>query len=120
MEINFRVLLISVIGADGSSPRHNGASIFGKRRGKHFDRSLGASCGGGEKGRYPSAENRIPLFQSVASRSSFCLKNVKFIPVHTMNVYGGNRCIDPLILNHDTLWRYVVNFTPRPLYPGKN
>jgi len=36
-----------------------------------------------------------------------------------MNVYGGNRSTDPLILNHDTLWRYVVNFTSRPLYPGK-
>ena len=31
----------------------------------------------------------------------------------------GNRCIALLILNIGTRWRWVVNITPRPLYPWK-
>jgi hypothetical protein len=29
----------------------------------------------------------------------------------------GNGCIDPHFLDLGTSWRWVVNFTPRPLYP---
>jgi hypothetical protein len=33
----------------------------------------------------------------------------------------GSRCIDPYFLDLGTSWRWVVNFTPRPLYPqGKS
>jgi hypothetical protein len=33
-----------------------------------------------------------------------------------MKTYGGSRSIDPCILVLDTIWRWMVNFTPRPLY----
>jgi hypothetical protein len=29
----------------------------------------------------------------------------------------GSGCIDPCFLDLDTSWRWVVSFTPRPLYP---
>jgi hypothetical protein len=32
-----------------------------------------------------------------------------------MKVYGS-RCIDPHFIDLGTSWRWVVNFTPRPLY----
>ena len=38
---------------------------------------------------------------------------VKVVPVHTMKAYRGSSGIVPLILNHDTIWRRVANFTPR-------
>jgi hypothetical protein len=38
-----------------------------------------------------------------------------------MKTYGGSRCITPHILDLITRWRWVVSFTPRPLYPqGKS
>jgi len=38
-----------------------------------------------------------------------------------MKACKGNRSVDPLILNLNTRWRWVVNVTLRPLYsPGKN
>jgi hypothetical protein len=33
-----------------------------------------------------------------------------------MKAYRGSRGIVPLILKHGTIWRRMVNFTPRPLY----
>jgi len=36
-----------------------------------------------------------------------------------MKANKGATRIPPLILNLCTMWRSVVNFTPRPLYPGK-
>jgi hypothetical protein len=36
-----------------------------------------------------------------------------------MKAYRGSRGTAPLILNLGTRWRWVVNFTPRPLYPRK-
>jgi hypothetical protein len=33
----------------------------------------------------------------------------------------GSGCIDPLFLDFGTSWRWLINFTPRPLYPwGKS
>jgi hypothetical protein len=38
-----------------------------------------------------------------------------------MKVYGGIRRIAPRIIDLGTRWRWVVSFTPRPLYSqGKN
>ena len=42
---------------------------------------------------------------------------VKLFPVHVMKTYGGNRGIALLILNLGPRWRWVVSFTPRPVYP---
>jgi len=42
---------------------------------------------------------------------------VKAVPVHTMKAHRGSRGIVPFIFSHGTIWRRVVNFTPRPLYP---
>jgi hypothetical protein len=36
---------------------------------------------------------------------------------HTMKTYWGSGGIAPCILDLDTRWRWVVSFTPRPLYP---
>jgi hypothetical protein len=36
-----------------------------------------------------------------------------------MKAYEGSECIDPRFLDRGTNWRWVVNFTPRPLYPGE-
>jgi hypothetical protein len=36
-----------------------------------------------------------------------------------MKTYWGNGCIAPCILDLGTRWRWVVSFTPRPLYPKK-
>jgi hypothetical protein len=38
-----------------------------------------------------------------------------------MKVYWGSGCTAPRILDLSTRWRWVVSFTPRPLYPhGKS
>jgi hypothetical protein len=37
--------------------------------------------------------------------------------VHAMKLCNGSRGVAPLILNLGTRWRWVVNFTPQPLYP---
>jgi hypothetical protein len=34
-----------------------------------------------------------------------------------MKAYGGSGCIDQHFLDLGTSWRWVVSFTPRPLYP---
>jgi hypothetical protein len=34
-----------------------------------------------------------------------------------MKTYGGSGCIAPYFLDLSTSWRWVVSFTPRPLYP---
>jgi hypothetical protein len=34
-----------------------------------------------------------------------------------MKAYGGAQSTDPHILNYGTKWRWVVNITPRPIYP---
>jgi hypothetical protein len=38
-------------------------------------------------------------------------------PVHAMKAYTGSRGIGLLIPNLDTRWKWMVNFTPQPLYP---
>jgi hypothetical protein len=46
-----------------------------------------------------------------------CLTNK---PLHNEGVWGSG-CIDPHILDIGTTWKWVVSFTPRPLYPrGKS
>jgi len=49
------------------------------------------------------------------------IKNLKgrVVPVHTMQECGGNRSIAPLIPNLSTVWKWVVSFTLRSLYPKK-
>jgi len=37
---------------------------------------------------------------------------------HAIKTYWGSRGISPFILILRTRWSWVVNFTPRPLYPG--
>jgi len=39
------------------------------------------------------------------------------VPVHALKLYRENRGIAVSILNLGIRWRWVVNFTPRPLYP---
>jgi hypothetical protein len=58
--------------------------------------------------------------------SDIALKNVKMqdeevgegkvSPVNIVKAYRGSRSISPLILNLHTSWKWVVSFTPRPLY----
>jgi hypothetical protein len=40
-----------------------------------------------------------------------------FTKHHPMKICWGSEGIAPRILNLGTLWRLVVSFTPRPLYP---
>jgi hypothetical protein len=48
---------------------------------------------------------------------SFCLTNSA---LRHKGIWGSG-CIDPHFLDLGTSWRWVVNFTPRPLYPqGKS
>ena len=47
------------------------------------------------------------------------LKN-KIVPDLAMKASRGCGCIAPLILDIDAKWRWVVNFTPRPLCPLAN
>jgi hypothetical protein len=37
-----------------------------------------------------------------------------------MKTYWGSGSMDPSILDLGTRWRWVVSFTPRPLYPQGN
>jgi hypothetical protein len=46
-------------------------------------------------------------------------RNGEVFPVHAMKTYRGRRGTAPLTLNIGTRWRWVVNFMPRPHYPGK-
>jgi hypothetical protein len=39
---------------------------------------------------------------------------------HAMRAYWESRGISPRILDHGTRWRWVVSFTPWPLYPQGN
>jgi hypothetical protein len=43
----------------------------------------------------------------------------KAFPIHATKTYRGNESIALLILYLGTWWRWVVNFTPQPLFPGK-
>ena len=44
-----------------------------------------------------------------------------FVPAHSMKAHTDNRGTAPFIHYPDTRWRWVVSFTPRPLYLcGKN
>jgi len=40
---------------------------------------------------------------------------IKIYPVHALKAYKGSVCIVIFILNFDTRWKWVFNFTPRPL-----
>jgi hypothetical protein len=44
--------------------------------------------------------------------SSLCLTKH-----YAIKTYGGSGCIDPRFLDLGTSWRWVVSFTPLPLYP---
>ena len=41
----------------------------------------------------------------------------KFLSIRAMKAYRGCRGVPPLILNLSSVWKLVVNFTHRPLYP---
>jgi len=41
----------------------------------------------------------------------------KIVPLHAMKTCSGRRGTTPLILNLGATWRWVANFTHRPLYP---
>jgi hypothetical protein len=56
------------------------------------------------------------LRNSLEERSSLLQKG-KVVPVYTIQACRGRRSIAPLILSLCTEWRWVFNFTPRPLYP---
>jgi hypothetical protein len=45
------------------------------------------------------------------------MKTSTLIKHHAMKMYWRSGDTNPRILNLGTRWRYVVSFTPRPLYP---
>ena len=47
-------------------------------------------------------------------------KKGKIFRPHAMKAYRANRGTAPLILNFGTRWRWLVNFTPWPLYPRES
>jgi hypothetical protein len=49
------------------------------------------------------------------TESSAC----KLVPVHAMVAHRGSKGTAPLILNLDTLWRWVFNLPALPLHPVK-
>jgi hypothetical protein len=66
-----------------------------------------AACRKADSPQFPSQKGNVKLF--------LLNKN------HTMESCRGNGCIAPCILYLGTRWRWVVSFTPRPLYPkGKS
>jgi hypothetical protein len=72
---------------------------------------------------FPSKFFPIHKFPFIVS-SAVCVRTLyhkiffkgKAVPVHSVKENGGRRGITPLILSLGTVWRSVVNFTPRPLY----
>jgi len=44
---------------------------------------------------------------------------MSLIKHHTMKTYWGNGDISPRILNLDNRQKWVVSFTPRPLFSGE-
>jgi hypothetical protein len=50
-------------------------------------------------------------YGKVKAKFSLCLTEH-----HSMKAYWGSGCIAPRILDLGTRWRWVVSFTPRPLY----
>jgi hypothetical protein len=46
-------------------------------------------------------------------------KTSQFVPVQAMKVCKGCRVISSLIFNLGTRWKWVVNVTSLPLYPGR-
>jgi hypothetical protein len=58
-----------------------------------------------------------PLQRNIAMLTTVWYKGKsKAAPVQAMKIYRGNAGIAPLILKLGTRWRWVVNFTSRPLY----
>jgi hypothetical protein len=51
--------------------------------------------------------------------STLCVRQSKRCTFPRHAGVGNSRGIAPLILNLDSWWRWVVNFTPWPLYTGK-
>jgi len=43
----------------------------------------------------------------------------RIVIVHHIKAYRGHRSLDPLIFKLSTRWRWIVSFTLRLLYPGK-
>jgi len=60
----------------------------------------------------------LPLERRVSHLWIFIARMIqgnKVVSVHAMNTYKGNDGLAPLILNHCTIRRLVVNCTPRPI-----
>jgi hypothetical protein len=54
----------------------------------------------------------------VSTGSLFVPVKIKVAPVHAIKAHGGGSGdLVPLILNVGARWRWLVNFTPRPLCP---
>jgi len=47
------------------------------------------------------------------------VKSLCLIKHHAMKTYSRSGSTHPRILNLITRWRWVVSFTPRPLYPRR-
>jgi hypothetical protein len=60
------------------------------------------------------SDNSVLKFHinAVKAKLSLCLT----IKHYAMKTFGGSWCIEPRFLDLGTRWRWVVSFTPRPLY----
>jgi len=58
----------------------------------------------------------LPFFPPMEQRS-FCRVKVTTVSVHSMKAFRKSRRTALLALNIGDRWTWVVNFTPRPLYP---
>jgi hypothetical protein len=70
---------------------------------------------------YRALGNSIPVYNSRNKRKIYEGKGQScpcaLTEHYVMKVYWGNGCIAPRILDLGTRWRWMVSFTPRPLYP---
>jgi hypothetical protein len=69
--------------------------------------------------------SKVHFFIHLTQPLDHILVNVKVkgkvVLMNAMKAYVGNGGIAPFILNRGRRYRWVVNFTPRPLYPqGKS
>ena len=47
----------------------------------------------------------------IMTEFKFLKSESKIAPVHSMEVYGGPGCLNPLIRNLCTIWRRMISFT---------
>jgi hypothetical protein len=100
-----RILCETICSMRATWPVHLILRVFTKKA-THLSMCLSL---GPQRGRFSSLHGTSDLLGKVKVKG-------KVFPVHAMRVYRGSRGIAPTILNLGTRWRWVVNFTPRPLY----